>query len=107
MLLGFRADPSYKVRQKDPTPKYLWYLCMTHPKTNNGNWRSIKDNVIKTQAATLFAAAYNLVVGVVERGEVKQPQPLRIECLGTHPRLAPLVAFTSPVAMPASNPARI
>lgn len=78
------------------------------------------------QAVTLFAAAYTLVSGVVERGEVRSPKTpasLRLACVahapsfGAHPlgpppptlvspppplmsHPPPLVALTAPTALP-------
>ncbi|KAF9814763.1 hypothetical protein SFRURICE_014858 [Spodoptera frugiperda] len=83
---------------------------------------ALSSAIVVVMAVTLFAAAYTMVTGVVERGEVlrsyKAPQPLRIACLAhpphglaSHPHAlhaphphAPLVALTSPAAMPHDNP---
>ncbi|XP_022829370.1 uncharacterized protein LOC111358458 isoform X2 [Spodoptera litura] len=67
---------------------------------------ALSSAIVVVMAVTLFAAAYTMVTGVVERGEVsrsyKPPAALRIACLAHPP--APLVALTSPAAMPHDNP---
>ncbi|CAH0669392.1 unnamed protein product [Spodoptera exigua] len=80
---------------------------------------ALSSAMIVVMTVTLFAAAYTMVMGVVERGEAarsyKPPQALRVACLA-HPPHAPrpphalhappppLVALTSPAAMPHDNP---
>ncbi|CAH1635419.1 unnamed protein product [Spodoptera littoralis] len=77
---------------------------------------ALSSAIVVVMAVTLFAAAYTMVTGVVERGEVsrsyKPPPALRIACLAHPPHgplhaplgPAPLVALTSPAAMPHDNP---
>ncbi|PZC79071.1 hypothetical protein B5X24_HaOG216886 [Helicoverpa armigera] len=65
---------------------------------------ALSSAIVVVMAVTLFASAYLLVTGVVERGEVrshKAPAPLRIACLAHPP---PLVALTSPAAIPHDAP---
>ncbi|CAH0628583.1 unnamed protein product [Chrysodeixis includens] len=62
---------------------------------------ALSSAIVVVMAVTLFAAAYTLVTGVVERGEargLKPAPPLRIACLAHAP--PPLVALSAPAALP-------
>ncbi|KAJ0179542.1 hypothetical protein K1T71_005254 [Dendrolimus kikuchii] len=67
----------------------------------------LASSMIMVLAVTLFTAAYSLVIGDVDRKELrslKTSQPLRIACLtGVH-TASPLVSLTSPAAIPNISP---